>query len=419
MKSKISGVVLLILLTTSTWTGCSIDAEGNRVFGGPGFGGAGRYGKPSSIDAEISRAIGIKDRSDVISKYLSHKELAPIEGVWVWENNNYEVAIIRNTTEFYKEYEYVGVVTDSRVVPKARGQIQLLLRETASPQAYSGLFLEGEHDAYGTVFFLKYGTMFFLSSKNLIEFILPDSYGNQHRTMLVRNFPKESQTQYKGETENSSGSGFFVTQDVVATNYHVVREAKQISVSIGGTAVGADLLLKDAQNDLALLRINSANLPTAVVALKGVKCLAIGNSDGARSGDAVFTIGFPLSGLLAATPSVAQGLISNSSGIDNDPRMFQISIPIQAGNSGSPLLDSNGRVIGIVTSTLNSKAMLKATGTLPQNVNFATKSSYLRSILSMAPSSDCAESALFKQPLTARDMQDHYASSVVPIRASR
>ena len=404
MKSKISGVALLFLLTTSTWTGCSVDTQGNRVFGGPGFGEATLYEKPSP-------AIGINDRSDAISKYLAHKELAPIEGVWVWDNNHYEVAIIRNNTEHYKEYDYVGVVTDTRVDAWVRGQIKMLLKETASSQAYSGVYFDVNHN--------ELGTMFFLSSQNLIEFTLPDSYGNQHRTMLVRNFPKESPTQRIAEAENSSGTGFFVTQDVVATNYHVVREAKQISLSVGGTAVQADLLLKDAQNDLALLRINSANLPTTVVALKGVKCLVIGNSDGARSGDAVFTIGFPLSGLLAATPSVAQGLISNSSGIDNDPRMFQISIPIQAGNSGSPLLDSNGRVIGVVTSTLNSKAMLRATGSLPQNVNFATKSSYLRSILSMAPSSDCAESALFKQPLTARDMQDHYASSVVPIRVSR
>jgi len=405
MKSKISGVALLFLLTTCTWTGCSIDAQGNRVIGGSGFGEATLYEKPSP-------AIEIKDRSDAITKYLSSKELTPIEGVWVWDNNTYEAAIIRNTTEYYKEYDYLGVVTDTRNSNWSRGQIKLLLKETASPQAYSGLYLEGEHN--------ELGTMFLLSSQNLIEFSIPiGPYGSPERTMLVRNFPKESPTQRIAEAENSLGTGFFVTQDVVATNYHVVREAKQISVSVGETAVQADLLLKDAQNDLALLRINSANLPTTVVALKGVKCLAIGNSDGARSGDPVFTIGFPLSGLLASTPSVAQGLISNSSGIDNDHRMFQISIPIQAGNSGSPLLDSNGRVIGVVTSTLNSKAMLRATGSLPQNVNFATKSSYLRSILSMAPSSDCAESALFKQPLTARDMQDHYASSVVPIKVSR
>lgn len=397
-------LIVSLLLITSGWTGCSIDAQGNRVIGTPGFGEAKLYEKPSPV-------IAIKDRSDAIGKFLTEKELAPIEGVWIWDSNHYEVAIIRNNTEYYKEYDYVGVVTDTRVDAWARGQIKMLLKETASPQAFSGVYFGAEHN--------ELGTMFFLSSQNLIEFNIPDPYGNRHRTILVRNYPKESQTQRIAETQNSSGTGFFVTQDVVATNYHVIREAKLISLSVGGTAVHGDLLLKDAQNDLALIRINPANLLSTMSTLKGVKCLAIGNSDGARSGDAVFTVGFPLSGLLAATPSVAQGLISNSSGLDNDPRMFQISIPIQAGNSGSPLLDSNGRVIGVVTSTLNSKAMLKATGTLPQNVNFATKSSYLRSILSMAPSSECAEAAMFKQPLTARDIQDHFASSVVPISVSR
>ena len=315
--------IVSFLLLTCGWTGCSIDAQGNRVIGGPGFGEARLYEKPSP-------AIAIKDRSDAIGKYLAHKELAPIEGVWIWDSNHYEVAIIRNHTEHYKEYDYVGVVTDTRVDAWARGQIKMLLKETASPQAYSGAYFDAGHN--------ELGTMFFLSSQNLIEFTFPDQYGNQHRTMLIRNFPKESQMQRIAEAENSSGTGFFVTQDVVATNYHVIREAKQISLSVGGTAVHADLFLKDAQNDLALLRINSANLPSTVATLKAVKCLAIGNSDGARSGDAVFTIGFPLSGLLTATPSVAQGLISNSSGIDNDPRMFQISIPIQAGNSGSRYL---------------------------------------------------------------------------------
>ena len=180
-------------------------------------------------------------------------------------------------------------------------------------------------------------------------------------------------------------------------------------IEIGEREIGTD------GSELTPFRIK-ADTSTA---LKNMKCLAIGNSDAVRSGDAVFTIGFPLPGLLASTPSVAQGIISNVSGLDNDPRMFQISLPIQAGNSGNPLLDSGGgRVIGVVTSILNSQVMLKATGTLPQNVNFATKSSYLRSILSMAPSSDCAE-AMFKQPLTARDMQDHYSNSIVPIRVSR
>lgn len=394
--------MVLLLLVACAGTGCSTDPQGHYVVGTPGFGKARLYEKPSP-------ALAIKDRSDVIAGHLSHKELVPVEGVWVWDNNRYEVAIIRNTTEYYKDYDYVGVVTDTRVDTWERGQIKILLRETASPHAYSGAYFDGDHN--------ELGTMFFLSSPNLIEFTLPDSYGK--RTILVRTFPKDSQVQHRGETESSSGTGFFVTQDVVATNFHVVKDAKHISLSVGGTSVQAELLLKDAQNDLALLRINTASLPTSVSALKGVKCLALGSSDGARSGDVVFTIGFPLAGLLASTPSVAQGLISNVSGVENDPRMFQISIPIQAGNSGSPLLDAHGRVIGVVTSTLNSKNMLKTTGTLPQNVNFATKSAYLRSILSMAPSSDCADSAVSRPSLTARDMQDQYAGSVVPITVSR
>lgn len=287
------------------------------------------------------------------------------------------------------------------------------LKETSSPQAFSGTYIDWEQDN-------GFGTLFLLSSPNLIEFNVPFGlYGSPIRVMMVRNFPKESRSPSTIETENSAGSGFFVTHDLVATNYHVVPEAKNISLSVGGFVVQGELLLKDSQNVLALLRVNSSNLPDTVMALKGVKCLAMGNSDEARSGDAVFTLGFPLSGLLASTPSVGQGVISNSAGMDNDPRMFQVSIPIQSGNSGSPLLDSNGRVIGVVTSTLSSKAMLKATGTLPQNVNFAIKSSYLKSILLMAPSSDCLVSSQPKQSLTAREVQDNYASSVVAVRVSR
>ncbi len=396
--------MVLLLLVACAGTGCSTDPQGHYVFGAPGLGNARLYEKPSP-------ALAIKDRSDVIAGHLSHKELVPVEGVWVWDSNRYEVAIIRNTTEHYKDYDYVGVVTDTRVDTWERGQIKILLRETASPHAYSGAYFDRGHN--------ELGTMFFLSSPNLIEFTLPDSYGNLQRTILVRTFPKESQVQRGAGVDNSSGTGFFVTQDLVATNFHVVKEAKHISLLVGGTSVQAELLLKDVQNDLALLRINTATLPTTVSALKGVKCLALGSSDGARSGDVVFTIGFPLAGLLASTPSVAQGLISNLSGIDNDPRMFQVSIPIQAGNSGSPLLDAHGRVIGVVTSTLSSKNMLKTTGTLPQNVNFATKSAYLRSILSMAPSSDCGDSAVSRPSLTARDMQDQYAGTVVLITVSR
>lgn len=106
----------------------------------------------------------------------------------------------------------------------------------------------------------------------------------------------------------------------------------------------------------------------------------------AALGAHVFTIGFPHPDVLGTQAKLTDGLISASTGIGNDPRLFQISVPVQAGNSGGPLLNSNGEVVGIVSAKLNSLALLSATGDLPQNVNYAIKSAYLQSLLKTTPS---------------------------------
>lgn len=404
MKSKLLWPLGLVVFYAYGVTGCSIDAQGNRVVGTPGFAAAGLYNKSTP-------GVSIRSRSELIEKHLANRELSPIEGVWIGSSNNYEVAIIRNTTERYKEYDYLGVIADSRVDTWNKGDIKLILKETASPDAYSGAYFDFEHN--------EIGTMFLLPSPNLLEFTLADQFGRQQRTTFVRNYPKTPNTGPLTRSENSTGTGFFVASDSIATNWHVVKEARRISVLVGSTELKADLLLKDAQNDLALLRVDRSKLQGATSTIENAPCFLIDNSDEVKSGDAVFAIGYPLSGLLATSPSIGQGLVSNVLGVDNDPRVFQISIPIQAGNSGSPLLNQSGHVIGVVTSTLNNKKMLTTTGVLTQNVNFAIKSSYLKSMISMTSSSPCGESNKVKQPVTARDMQDAYASNVVLIRVSR
>lgn len=404
--------ILLCFLASCGWTGCSIDAEGRYVVGFPGFG----VKEPKTESATVAEAIQIQDRPDAILRFLSKKNLAPIEGVWIWGDSSHEVAIIRNTTEYHKEFDYLGVITDTRDRDYSRGEIRMLLKETASLQAYSGFYISGVK-AYERH---ELGTMFILSSPNLLEFqVSRGSYRPPLQALLIRKYPKEAQSEITKEVENSSGTGFFVTPDLIVTNFHVIKDARQISLSSGETSAQAELLLKDSQNDLALLRITSANSSTNMLPIKGKTCFPLGNSEGVRPGDVAYTLGFPLSGLLATTPNIGQGVINNSSGIDNDPRMFQISIPIQPGNSGSPLIDGYGRVIGVVTSTLNSKELLKATGSLPQNVNFAIKSSYLKSVLSMAPSSDCIGSLQPNQIFSAREIQDQYGNSVVAISVSR
>ena len=104
-----------------------------------------------------------------------------------------------------------------------------------------------------------------------------------------------------------------------------------------------------------------------------------------RTGDAVFTLGFPQVQLQGAEAKFTDGSISSLSGIAGDPKFFQISVPVQPGNSGGPLLDASGNVVGIVVSRLDAIGTLLATGSLPQNVNYALKSSFVLPLLESLP----------------------------------
>jgi hypothetical protein len=88
-------------------------------------------------------------------------------------------------------------------------------------------------------------------------------------------------------------------------------------------------------------------------------------------------VGYPHVSIQGGEPKITDGLISSLSGMGDDPRLFQISVPVQPGNSGGPLVTFDGNVIGIVSAQLNALAMAKAGAGLPQNVNYAVKSNYI------------------------------------------
>ena len=93
---------------------------------------------------------------------------------------------------------------------------------------------------------------------------------------------------------------------------------------------------------------------------------------------------------------LAKGEIASLSGAQDDARYFQISVPVQPGNSGGALVDERGNVVGVVSAKLSARAALAASGALPENVNYAVKSSYLLSFLESVPE----VSAKFKEPET-------------------
>jgi S1-C subfamily serine protease len=172
------------------------------------------------------------------------------------------------------------------------------------------------------------------------------------------------------------GSGFFVTDDgYLLTNYHVVENAESVRVKCATNFWPAEIAKVDKTNDVALLKVSGTNF----------HALALSRRKSARLGETVFTIGFPNIDVQGMEPKYTDGKISSLSGVLDDPFQYQISVPVQPGNSGGPLCDTNGTVIGIVVARLSDMALLHTSGSLPQNVNYAVKAGLALELLRHVP----------------------------------
>ena len=170
-----------------------------------------------------------------------------------------------------------------------------------------------------------------------------------------------------------TGTGFVIdTMGSVVTNYHVVQGCGGVSfLLIGAASSEASVIASDPVNDLALLRL--ADKPKSSASFQ--------EPDKLRAGDDIIVFGYPLVGQLASSGNLTRGSVTAMSGLHDDTRYFQMSAPIQLGNSGGPVLNQSGRLTGVVTYKLNAARELKTTGDIAQNVNFALKGSVLRSFL--------------------------------------
>lgn len=170
----------------------------------------------------------------------------------------------------------------------------------------------------------------------------------------------------------ATGTGFFISADgYVVTNNHVIDGATKIELLIDGKSQQAELIAVDVANDLALLKAELTERPY----------IALSNSDTVSLGDTVYTLGFPRPSDQGRNPKFTEGSISALTGLDDEDSQFQMSVPIQPGNSGGPLVNSEGNVVGVVASTLNALRQLANGGGLPQNVNYAIKSVCLMDLL--------------------------------------
>jgi S1-C subfamily serine protease len=175
--------------------------------------------------------------------------------------------------------------------------------------------------------------------------------------------PAERPQQPQGVGRDRYGTGFYVTaEEHLVTNHHVAGACRNVQTSDG---TNLKLIGSDKSADLALLQA-IGKTPRASASFRQTD---------AKIGEPIIVFGFPLPGILSTSGNLTTGAVSATSGIRNDPRNIQISAPVQPGNSGGPLLDQYGNIIGVVVTKLDAGKIAEAIGDIPQNVNFAIKGS--------------------------------------------
>jgi S1-C subfamily serine protease len=171
-----------------------------------------------------------------------------------------------------------------------------------------------------------------------------------------------------GIKPSASSSGLLLNGGLVLTCFHGVVDAKRVSVIQGGKEFPCKILSKDPVNDIAILSLLSEKPPEGVT---------LDLAENIKQGEKVFTLGYPLPSIEGHSIKFVSGDISALSGIQDDPRMLQTTMPVHGGNSGGPAFNSKGEFVGIVTSKLNALGVFEYAGELTEGVSYILKADYV------------------------------------------
>jgi S1-C subfamily serine protease len=305
--------------------------------------------------------------SEAIKRYFAGRELDLIEGIWTWEDNTYQVAIVQNVTGLEPDYDYVGLVIRAESGSWRPGDVKLLFNSTATPTVLTGVYFDASR------------------RRNNLSFVVEDAnFIKVNRTvegraqLLLRDYPgKRTQRVSDGGFATSAGTCFVVGPNgMVVTSNHVIENAREIRVTLDdGREATATMEVASAATDLAVLNLDVAT----------PDYLSLASTRSTQAGEQVFTVGFPTVNLLGAEAKFTEGSISALSGIRGEASYMQISVPVQPGNSGGPIVNYSGEVLGVVAATAAVEGFYKDTGSLPQNVNWAVKSDFVRPMIDDVP----------------------------------
>jgi len=334
-------------------------------------------------------------------KYYDSNNLDQIEGIWTYSEKSswvnvvsglrgingenasiYRIAIIKDKNSIDS---YNGYILESKYSEWTPGRLKAKYRKTAFETTYEELIYMRNYSQKTEIITIE-GSGVIKSVDRSAEY--PINY--ELESVFLKIYP--SITKNPNSTSSSearvSGSGFLIsTGGLVITNFHVIEGSDKIDILFPDKNITktASLVLKDKNNDIAVLKVEefnyndifNANIPYSFVDINSVNV-----------GQEVYTLGFPLGSIMGSNARLSTGRINSLYGIQDDPRLFQIGNPLQPGNSGGPLFNNNGKLVGIVVSSLNAKYFYENLGIIPQNVNFAIKVSYLKNLIGMTADSE-------------------------------
>ncbi len=233
------------------------------------------------------------------------------------------------------------------------GDLKATLRPTATPGIYKADWYMGMKDLRDDVIITFDGSCMRVSIDDEI-------------TDYLKMFPTADMP---NETDSWSGTGFALNDKYVVTNYHVIEKAKNIKLhGIQGNfnkSYNAKIVATDKFNDLAILKITDYDFKGFGAIPYNVKTTLT------DVGEEIFVLGYPLTNTMGNEIKLTTGVVSSRSGFQGDMSQYQISAPVQPGNSGGPLFDGKGNIIGIV-SAKHKEA---------ENVGYAIKTSYLHNLI--------------------------------------
>jgi hypothetical protein len=265
----------------------------------------------------------------------------------------------QGTETFANGDKYVGEWKDS----KAHGQGTKTFAKTGNKHV--GEYRDGKRHGQGT---------FTYADGRIKEGIWKDGdfqFAQKVTPSVVARKAPQRRTDPDKVVSASSGSGFAVSSNGhVITNHHVIEGCENVKIHHNGKSISATVVTYDPQNDLALLKGDFR--PSTV--------LSLSNGTPELLQD-VYVAGYPFGRRISTGVKVTKGIISSLTGIGNNFSQIQIDAALQPGNSGGPILDDKGNVVGVAVAKLDIKKILKNYGVLPENTNFGIKTNVVRNIL--------------------------------------